>query len=311
MNTELLREFLTFAESLNVTVAAKTLHISQPTLSRHIADLEADLGCELITHDASIGLTYAGETLLGEANQLLRCENNLRAAVSRASEKFTMSLRLEYYPYMCSVTSYINKALNMMQEQNPEAHLDVDFIQPKKQRSITECVLDGYYDFAILARTGYKLEDISEEPQIGVYPLDELASPICFFMSIDHPLASRKTLSITDLNGVQVQIPVNQEFKNFREDMRRLFEAHNTEPIEIPCRINSLADFAHGDIGMRVHVLTEDDLSVENSPYLTNPNCTIVRCTDEITTIPYFLYRKDTKNPAVKSFLEAMDKVRK
>lgn len=311
MNTDMLREFMTFAECLNVTVAAKLLHISQPTLSRHIADLEADLGCELITHGAEIGLTYAGETLLGEANLLLRCEGNLRAAVERASMQKTMRLRMEYYPYMCSVNTQMNRALNLMQELDPDAHLDVEFVQPKKQRSIAESVLEGYYDIAILARTGCPVESIAEDDGVGVYPLEHLRSRICFFMSSEHPLAYRDEISISDLGAVQIQVPVNQEFKNFREDMRSLFDAHGVEPVEVPCRINSMSDFAHGDMGMRVHILTEDDLTVENSPYLINPNCKVVRCSDDIVTIPYFLFREEDDNEAVEAFLAAMEKTKK
>lgn len=311
MNTDLLREFITFAECLNVTVAAKMLHISQPTLSRHIADLEADLGCDLVTHGSEIGLTYAGETLLGEASQLLRCENNLRAAVESASKKKSMKLRIEYYPYMSPVTDATNLALNHLQDQNPDAHFDVEFIHPKKQHGIIECVLNGYFDIAILAHTGIEDESFVEEEGIGVYPLQPLRSKICFFVSKEHPLASQETISIRDLDGMQVLFPVNLEFRNFRGDMRALFERFGVDPIEVPCRVNSMADFAHGDLGSRIHVLTEADLTVENSPYLTNPNCKVLRCSDNAASVPYFLYRENTDNEAVQEFLGAIAKVLK
>ena len=42
-----LRYFLAIAREGNVTKAARSLHVSQPTLSRQMSDLEAELGCEL------------------------------------------------------------------------------------------------------------------------------------------------------------------------------------------------------------------------------------------------------------------------
>ncbi len=48
MRTEILQEFLVFARHLSFSRAAAELHITQPNLSKHMAELEREIGVELI-----------------------------------------------------------------------------------------------------------------------------------------------------------------------------------------------------------------------------------------------------------------------
>ena len=53
-------EFNVLAECLNSSAAAKELYVSQPTLSKHMAALEEDLGFRLIERQPATRLTPAG-----------------------------------------------------------------------------------------------------------------------------------------------------------------------------------------------------------------------------------------------------------
>ncbi|NRT72150.1 LysR family transcriptional regulator [Clostridium beijerinckii] len=71
MNFLNLEYFLTAAEELNFTKAAKKLFISQQSLSSHISKLENDLGVELFNRTVPLTLTPAGKSLVKNAVRIL------------------------------------------------------------------------------------------------------------------------------------------------------------------------------------------------------------------------------------------------
>lgn len=72
MEIRTLRYFWTIAEEGTVSKAAEALHITQPTLSRQIKELEEELGTELfIRGRRQIQLTEAGMFLKSRAEEIL------------------------------------------------------------------------------------------------------------------------------------------------------------------------------------------------------------------------------------------------
>jgi DNA-binding transcriptional LysR family regulator len=66
-----IKAFLAVADALSVTKAAERLHISQPPLSRHIHQLEEELGLTLfLRHRQGVTLTEDGRCLLEKARAL-------------------------------------------------------------------------------------------------------------------------------------------------------------------------------------------------------------------------------------------------
>ena len=64
MELRVLRYYLTVAREENITRAAEVLHITQPTLSRQMAELEAELNTRLFERtNRKITLTEAGMLL--------------------------------------------------------------------------------------------------------------------------------------------------------------------------------------------------------------------------------------------------------
>ena len=67
-----LRYFVSVADELNFTRAARKLHVAQPALSRQIRQLEDELGAALLVRDRRhVGLTAAGAAFLVEARAIL------------------------------------------------------------------------------------------------------------------------------------------------------------------------------------------------------------------------------------------------
>ena len=65
--------FLHAAETLNFSEAARILHLTQPTVSHHIKNLEQELGVELFKRkDGAIKLTEAGRLLVPWARRMMQ-----------------------------------------------------------------------------------------------------------------------------------------------------------------------------------------------------------------------------------------------
>ena len=72
MELRALRYFLAVAREENMTEAANVLHVTQPTLSRQIADLERELGCVLFNRtNRACMLTEDGMRLRQRAEEIL------------------------------------------------------------------------------------------------------------------------------------------------------------------------------------------------------------------------------------------------
>ena len=80
MNTGRLYEFLVLSKLLNYSKAADALYMSQSVLTKHIQDMEKQLGVPLFkrtTHGVS--LTEAGRVLAKEGPELLnKCDSVMR-----------------------------------------------------------------------------------------------------------------------------------------------------------------------------------------------------------------------------------------
>lgn len=84
MELRTLRSFLAVAREGNVTRAARQLHITQPALSRQLAELEREMGCELLVREPrGVTLTEQGMLLRKRADEIVsladRAERELRA----------------------------------------------------------------------------------------------------------------------------------------------------------------------------------------------------------------------------------------
>ena len=72
MGFRVLKYFLTVVREENITKAANVLHITQPTLSRQLAQLEEDIGVKLFNRGTrKISLTNEGMLLRRRAEEII------------------------------------------------------------------------------------------------------------------------------------------------------------------------------------------------------------------------------------------------
>lgn len=70
--------FIVLARERSFTRAAQKLHITQQSLSAHIAALEQEFGCQLLVRRSPLQLTYAGSVFLRYANTIQKELDNMQ-----------------------------------------------------------------------------------------------------------------------------------------------------------------------------------------------------------------------------------------
>ena len=94
MNFQNLHYFLAVAEELNVTRAAKRLHISEQALSRQIGKLESELSVKLFERNPRFTLSPAGKRPKAAAEQIGNIERQLHLELDDLNNNNTGELRI-------------------------------------------------------------------------------------------------------------------------------------------------------------------------------------------------------------------------
>lgn len=98
MELRTLQYFLTVAREENITRASEVLHITQPTLSRQMKQLEQELGTELFVRGRNFALTEAGMLLRRRAEEVVdmmyKIESEIETPVKWAALSASAAVRL-------------------------------------------------------------------------------------------------------------------------------------------------------------------------------------------------------------------------
>jgi DNA-binding transcriptional LysR family regulator len=90
-----IKAFIAVADALSVTKAAERLHISQPPLSRHIHQLEHELGVTLfLRHRQGVTLTEEGRRLLDKARALDAAASDFSDSARQAARGEASRIRI-------------------------------------------------------------------------------------------------------------------------------------------------------------------------------------------------------------------------
>lgn len=84
MKIQSMREFITLSELKNFNYASEKLFLSQPTLSRHIKELEEELGVTLFNRSTRrVELTEYGQYFLPFAKRIVSAEDEYTEGFAR------------------------------------------------------------------------------------------------------------------------------------------------------------------------------------------------------------------------------------
>ncbi|MDO4407995.1 MAG: LysR family transcriptional regulator [Eubacteriales bacterium] len=94
MNFSSMEYFTVLAQERNFTRAAERLHITQQSLSSHIAGMEKELGSQLLIRHVPLELTYAGEVMLRYAAGFQKLHKEMQREFCDISRKQKGVLRV-------------------------------------------------------------------------------------------------------------------------------------------------------------------------------------------------------------------------
>lgn len=186
MELHQLRYFVAVAETENFTRAAERSHVSQPSLSQQILNLESEIGHKLFHRlGRKAVLTEAGVAFLERARRILfEVENAAKELGDHPSlgRRITVGAVQTVMPYL------LTPLIAELHTSHPNLLIDAreDF-----RANLLRGVIEGDLDMAIVPLP-------VKDHRISIEPL--LSEPLLLVVGKTHPIASRTEISLTDLS---------------------------------------------------------------------------------------------------------------
>lgn len=194
MELRVLRYFLAIAREGSITGAAEYLHLSQPTLTRQIKDLEEELGSQLfIRGNRNITLTKSGELLRKRAEEILILVERTSTEINYSDEQISGDIHIGGGE--TDVMRVIARIAKKLQSDYPNIHFhlfsgNADDVKERLDR--------GLLDFGILIEpTDTKKYNVIRLSDTDTWGL---------LMRKDNPLSKKNSITPKDLWSIPLII---------------------------------------------------------------------------------------------------------
>lgn len=207
MEIRVLKYFLAVAREGNITRAAETLHITQPTLSRQLMQLEDELGAALfIRGKRKMVLTDVGMLLKRRAEEIVSLAEKTEMEISNQNNDVSGEIVLA-----CGLTE-ATQTMGRYIKKFKELYPDVVFkVKNGNSDFIMEAIDNGLVDL------GFVIEPIDLE-KLNFLKMNQLET-WGILMKVDSPLASKEYLEAADLKNIPLintaRIETQNQLKNW------------------------------------------------------------------------------------------------
>ena len=210
MDTQALTAFLAVAESGSFSTAAERLFLTQPAVSKRIAQLEQQLGTRLFDRvGRRIRLTEAGEALLPRARQVLLDLEDMSRAISNLTGTVSGTLRIGTSHHIG--LHRLPPVLRRFSREYPDVKLDIHFIDSEEA---WEAVLHGDLEMGVVT--------LPPQPDPRLHSQAVWQDPLVFMAAPEHPLARLDRVTLETLTGYSAILPSPVTFT--RRIVESLFE---------------------------------------------------------------------------------------
>ena len=190
MELRVLRYFIEVARTQNITAAAERLHITQPTLSKQLMDLEDELGAKLFERGKRrTTLTEDGMLLFQRAKEIVALADLTESAFRSTDERIAGDIAIG-----CGETNGMRLLVDAMMEMRA-AHPGVTFrLSSGNFEDISDRLDSGLVDFGLFVGDAAVAKyDYIKLPHSDAWGL---------LMRADDALAERASVRPQDLDGL-------------------------------------------------------------------------------------------------------------
>jgi DNA-binding transcriptional LysR family regulator len=199
MELRQVRYFVAVAETLNFRQASNHLHVSQPSLSVQIKQLEEELGVPLLRRSKRhVEITRAGEIFLSAAREILLKLKQASAAALRAESGEAGTLRLGFIP--TASFHILPRLLETIRSTLPLVSVELKE-GPESQQILG--IQSGAFDISI-GHLGNSYD--------GVESMLLIREPIVVALPKGHKAARKRSVALSDLEGELFHIPSKDLF---------------------------------------------------------------------------------------------------
>lgn len=284
------REFIEVAMCLNYERAAFRLNVSTSTLSRHIADLEKQLGFKLFDRNP-LRLTAAGKCYLESISDLIAKFDKIVELCRAVALSGRSQLSVWYLPS--------NPVSNLVQEVASQTEsafpgLSIRFCVDDSTMTAVEALLESKADIAVLYTPL-----IGHDQQITCETLCHL--PICAWVHKDNPVLKSHPTSLSDLSSCSVPVTVVRQAQDWSDSIRIAFESCGHTP---EAHLRTLYDRSSFYRSLRPDEVLLDFVG-DDTPLVCNSDLARVDLTQGLRSGPVFLaYRAEQTDPSMQFFID-------
>ncbi len=189
MDIQVLKNFLLVAQEENITRASEILHISQPTLSRQIQNLEEEFGQPLfVRNNKKVRLTNQGALLQQRASEIIELYQKTQNEINPTPGIVSGDIRIAVSE--ASVMKRIFELGKQFQMKYPMARLR---ILNGDNIAVADLIRSGIADFGVLF-------GLIDEKQFDSFRIGDTES-VGVLMPAGHPLSAKDSLDMEDLEG--------------------------------------------------------------------------------------------------------------
>lgn len=200
MDIAALKAFLAVAENESFSVAADSLFLTQPAISKRIATLESELDTRLFDRiGRRTTLTEAGEALRPRAqNILLELEDSIRE-ISNLSGQVQGQLRFGTSHHIG--LHRLPPVLRKFTRSHPQVRMDIRFMDSEQACHAVE---QGSLELGIVT--------LPPKPSPNLTTQLIWKDPLCVVTSNDHPLANKRNIKVEELAKYPAVLPARNTY---------------------------------------------------------------------------------------------------